>query len=213
MHLRDNGMSSSHVSAQKLALLPFLTLQRRSDHHKSEAHTRPFHICDALCRSLNSTTPSSLIPYLALNILHHFSSPRVRTFHPSLASSALFMSFELLNPNPLLLLDRQRVCQLSKCTFLFSSFEPHTHCLKHLSNSLCIFVGNFCNCIWKTGRLLITAFAKVIRPALERHLLFHPSSLFFTFSRSYCMSHVISPTVQYIVAQVPSKLLHERYAQ
>lgn len=126
MHLCVNGTSSSQASTQKRALLPFFTFQRRSDCSRSEAHTRPCHKCDALCHCLNSTSPSSLSLYLVLNILHYISSPRVRTFQPSLASRALFMSSELLNPSPPLFLERQRVLQLSRCTFLRSSREP-TH--------------------------------------------------------------------------------------
>lgn len=115
--------------------------------------------------------------YFDLRIEHHRSVELLATFQPSLEIKAELCSLAFLMPRPPCFLLLQTFSQLTRWTFLASSVLPQRKFLFNLSILSQILRGSSIVCIKWLGMAEVTALMRVVRPARDKFLAFHPDSL------------------------------------
>lgn len=114
-------------------------------------------------------------PILCWMIFAHIASSCVNILQPNFSMRALFIASALFNPIlPFSLANSAHPSHVD----LFSSYPltpPSAHLLTYLSNSLWNLNRSPWICIWKILMLLSTDLARVTRPAMDKHFVFHPS--------------------------------------
>lgn len=152
-----------------------------------ESHTLqiPFQRGESPLLATGWGRPTSSLMYLLRNTFTHSALGRVNIPHPSFIRKASLFWLILRMPKPPLTFGWQTRSHLTRWGFFFSFVDPQIKDLLWASISSQVNVGSLTVCIVYVGRAEMTDWVRVIRPAKESWLVFHPLNLSRTLSTMY----------------------------
>lgn len=115
--------------------------------------------------------------YLAAIILAHGVSSSFASLQQSEDNRARFLHLVWNSPSPPNSFGKVTICQFTMCIFLFSTVDPHRKSLIALLMALYTLMGRAWHCMQQSAIGAVAAWRRTSLLALDRSVVFHPTSL------------------------------------